>query len=259
MSVGGRYFAVRSTLKRIEYKLVTAHVYLFFLRIMTSCDPGLRVKAIDTHEKTTSVSYLVFMFLAFLFNGIFCFSFCCLFVCSVLLKNAQIAVERCNLQTHTKRITIWFSTDDWSRKMFHNLIQSAWYRRDMCHGVLLSLRIFLVMVLLLLYIRETLGDAYKMWHPLLRWRPESTHWSGFIHAPTKRKRDKRGLQTFSSCCFVMDSICSSAVLRACSSSDFSFFNVPNSATKDETFKMKTVARLVKIMTGRSPTRPVFLM
>ena len=106
MSVGGRYVAVRSTLKRIEYKLVTAHVYLFFLRIKTSCDPGLRVKAIDTNQKTTSVSYLVFMFLAFLFNGIFCFSFCCLFVCSVLLKNAQIAVERCNLRTQTKRITI---------------------------------------------------------------------------------------------------------------------------------------------------------
>ena len=130
MSVGVRYFGVRSTLKRTEYKLVTAPVYLFFLRIMTSCDPGLRVKAIDTNQKTTSVSYLVLMFLAFLFNGVFCFSFCCLFVCSVLLKNAQIAVERCNLRTHTKRITIWFSTDDWSRKTFHNLIQSAWYRRD---------------------------------------------------------------------------------------------------------------------------------
>ena len=31
---------------------------------------------------------------------------------------------------HTKRITIGFSRDGWSRKTFHNLIQSALYRRD---------------------------------------------------------------------------------------------------------------------------------
>ena len=93
---------------------------------------------------------------------------------------------------HTKRITIGFSRDGWSRKTFHNLIQSALYRRDKVSWCPLKPKDFFGEGSASTCVRETLGDAYKMWHPLLRWWPESTHWSGFIHAPTKRKRDKRG-------------------------------------------------------------------